>query len=716
MSGNITKEDREYIYTQNRDLSWLKFNRRVLEEAEDKDVPLLERLRFIAIYESNLDEFFRVRVGRTDACKLYGEMDVNSGKTPQKLLNEIYNTVREQIEDKKKVYDDLSDELEKIGVKDVDVNSLTDEERKIVEDYYNQNISALLSPMIIGPHHPLPVLVNKDIYISVLVKDKKGKEQIGMVSIPKSISPYLMLSKEGRYIRMENIILLYVKELFKGNEVCERCIFSVTRSADIALDERMFNDEEGDFRKKMLSLLRQRDVLSIMRMEVSTDISDDYLRKIERLLGIDGNKVFIDKTPLKADYVYSLIDELPDNIKTANQYQEYVPRWNESLEKSICISEQINKQDKMLFYPYDSTEPFIRLLQESAENPFVRSIKITVYRLASSSKIGEILCQAAENGKDVTVLMELRARFDEYNNIEWSKKLEKSGCRVIYGAKGYKCHSKICLITSVKNGKTEYITQIGTGNYNEKTNKIYTDFCFMTASKEIGEDATHFFQNMLVNNLTGEYQELKVSPYGIKNALTEAIDREIQKGSNGYICMKINSVTDREVIDKLAEASKVGVEIQLIVRGITCLLPGIKDFTENVHITSIVGRFLEHARVYIFGKNEEEQIYISSADLMTRNLENRVEIACPIKDSDIKGMIKHIICGQLRDTAKVCFIRSDGSYCRKKNAVNFDSQDDCIKNPVCTTFERDEDKAGVIKKFNAFLNCFSRKKYSSAHT
>ena len=425
----------------------------------------------------------------------------------------------------------------------------------------------------------------------------------------------------------------------------------------------------------MKKLLKQRDHLAVVRLELGRTVSEEFQKILFMLVRVQTHQVFVDECPLNMRYVFRLIGELPKERSSRLLYPSYRPRWADDLQHDQPMLTQIQQKDRLLFYPYDSVEPFLRLLNEAAENPQVLSIKITIYRLASSSKIAQTLCRAAENGKEVLVLMELRARFDEENNLVWSKMLEESGCQVIYGAEGFKCHSKICLITLRSRNKTSYLTQIGTGNYNEKTNAMYTDLCLMTADQTIGEDAAAFFRNMLVNKLDGTYQQLCVSPFGIKEMLLQNIDRQIALGQSGYVCIKANSVTEREVIDKLAAASRAGVEIQLIIRGICCILPGVVVETENIHVTSVVGRFLEHGRIYQFGRDENAEYYISSADLMTRNLNRRVEIACPVHDMLLREQLRWILDSQLRDTAKAGLLLPDGSYCRKHSAVPFDSQD-----------------------------------------
>lgn len=672
----MSKNTQKYRYTQNRELSWLRFNQRVLEEAADQDVPALERLKFISIFSSNLDEFFMVRVGSLfDLAHMTpDDTDSKTGWTPSNQLRHIYHTIPGLLTMKKQIYTAVMETLGQNGIQDVSIETLNSDDLKQVNRFFKKELLPILSPILIGPNHPVPHLVNKRMNAVAMLKNKKGERAVGIVPVPAHVSPYLLLEDGMRYVRTENILLHWLPSLFDAYTVKESCILTVTRNADISFDDEKFEDNEDDFRRQMKKLLKQRDHLSVVRLELSTQVSSDFQKLLSGIARVEKYQIFVDSTPLNMGYVFKLVGDLPKELSTRLLYPTYRPRWAEDLKHDQPIMPQVQKKDRLLFYPFDSVDPFLRLLNEAADNPDVLSIKITIYRLASSSKIAQTLCRAAENGKEVLVLMELRARFDEENNLLWSKMLEESGCQVIYGTEGYKCHSKICLITLRNHNKTTYLTQIGTGNYNEKTNAMYTDLSLMTTDQTIGEDAAAFFRNMLVNKLDGEYQKLCVSPFGIKEMLLKNIDRQIALGKEGYICIKTNSVTERNIIDKLAQASQAGVEVQLIVRGICCILPGVVGETERIHVTSIVGRFLEHSRIYQFGRGEQAEYYISSADLMTRNLNHRVEIACPVQDAQIKEQLKWILDAQLHDTAKASLILPDGTYCRKHSAVPFDSQ------------------------------------------
>ena len=674
MPKNTSKQ---YRYTQSRELSWLRFNRRVLEESADPAVPALERLKFVSIFSSNLDEFFMVRVGSLfDLARMTpNDTDSKTGWTPMEQLHHVYRTIPGLLTMKKQIYTAVMEKLGRSGVRDVLPEALDANDLKQVNRFFKAELLPILSPILIGPNHPVPHLVNKRLYAAALLENKKGHRAVGIVPVPENVPPYLLLSDGRRFVRTENILLRWLPTLFDAYGVKENCILAVTRNADISFDEEKFEDNEEDFRRQMKKLLKQRDHLAVVRLELSAPVSAEFQKTLSSLIRVENQQVFVDTCPLNMRYVFRLIGELPMDLSARLLYSPYRPRWAEDLQREQSMIAQVQQRDRLLFYPYDSVEPFLRLLNEAADHPQVLSIKITIYRLASSSKIAQALCRAAENGKEVLVLMELRARFDEENNLAWAKMLEESGCQVIYGTEGFKCHSKICLITMRSRSKTSYITQIGTGNYNEKTNAMYTDLSLMTADPAIGEDAAAFFRNMLVNKLNGEYQQLCVSPFGIKSMLLQGMDRQIALGSAGYICIKANSVTEREVIDKLAEASMAGVEIQLIIRGICCILPGVPGETENVHVISVVGRFLEHARIYQFGRGNSAEFYISSADLMTRNLNRRVEIACPVRDAKLREQLSWILGSQLRDTAKASLMLPDGSYCRKHSAVPFDSQD-----------------------------------------
>ena len=661
-----------YSCTQNRELSWLRFNRRVLEEAGDDTVPLLERLKFISIFTSNLDEFFMVRVGNLFDLSLVspGEIDNKTGMTPMEQLEAVYSVIPGLIEIKNRLYNDVAALLRREGVCDLELEELEPAERKYVNTYYKAKILPVLSPQIVDAHHPFPHLINKGLYVAALLRSKKGAASLGFLPVPPQLPAFLsMPDSPGRFIRMETMLRHWAPSLFGEFKLESSCVLCVTRNADLSLDAEMLEEGGEDIRARMSKLLKKRASQSVVRLELSRKIGGEFLKLLKSRIRVDSHQIYFDQSPLCMKYVFDLIKSLPAERAAELSFVPYRPRWPEDLDPKASVIEQVRRRDQLLFFPFDGVDPFLQLLREAAERPDVMSIKITIYRLATASKVAHILCKAADNGKEVTVLMELRARFDEENNISWSRLLEDSGCRVIYGVEDYKCHSKICLITMRRGDRLSYITQIGTGNYNERTNEMYTDLSLITASEDIGLDGTVFFQNMLVGNLEGEYRHLLVAPAGIKPKLLELIDGEIAKGQEGYIRIKANSMTERDVMDKLVEASQAGVQVQLILRGICCLRPGIAAQTANIHVTSIVGRYLEHGRIYCFGRGQDAVLYIASADLMTRNLDHRVEVACPIYDREIRKQLLWILHTQLEDNVKASSLLPDGSYCRKINTL-----------------------------------------------
>ena len=715
MSKTSKQRGRRYAYTQNRELSWLRFNRRILEEADDKNNPVLERLKFISIFSANLDEFFMVRVGRLleQSVSSPHKRESKTAMTSKEQLSEIYSFVVKLIKFKERVYASVYKDLFSMGIKDFSFEKLDFNAQRYISKYFKRCILPVLSPMIIGPRHPAQLLVNKGLYVSALLKDTDGKYSLGLIRLPDSLPRYVKIENTDlSYVRTENIVLHCAPGLFGAYAAEETCIIRVTKSADIRLERDKSGNEGEDFMRCVMKLLKNRERMPLVRLEIDRKISDTFKKMILKTVNVGKRQIYTDSTPLDMKYVYLMIDDISPHRSAGMLYEPHFPRWPEDIRRNMSITEQIKRGDKILFYPFDSVEPFIKLLGEAGERDDVVSIKITVYRLAASSEIVRALCRAAERGKEVIVLMELCARFDEANNICWSKMLEQAGCHVIYGIKKYKCHGKICLITMRGENKISYITQIGTGNYNEKTNKIYTDLCFMTSSQRIGEDAALFFRNMLVNNPKGEYKELAVSPNGIKKTVCELIERESEKGKDGYICIKANSISERDVIDKLMQASCKGVKIQLIIRGICCILPSVPSYTENISVTSIVGRYLEHARIYCFGRGDMAKLYISSADLMGRNLKRRVEIACPIYDRNIRAYLMQILSKQLSDTAKASLMMPSGKYVRKHDGGRgYDSQMDFEKMSFHKDLNCEDSTAEFIKsKLVNFQEILSERK------
>lgn len=659
----------------NRELSWLKFNQRVLEESNDNSVPLLERLFFSSIYSSNLDEFFMVRVGSLHDQMLIDDDDLD-GKTkmrPSEQLNAIFKRVAQLNIKHDEYFEKLSNELKENGIKQVSVKDLSKEDKEFVNRFFKYEVSPFLSPQIINKRHPFPFLNGKDIY-AVVRLSSKSSISLGIVNTSGVFSRVLFLpgKKKIRYILVEDIILHNAGKIFSDYKIEEKSLIRVTRNADIDVKEALF-DQEMDFRGAMSELIKKRKRLCAVRIQLSKELSSSTVSELSSRLDISKKQFFVEKAPLDMSYVFTVRDKAKD--KSNLFFNEQIPQKSPMVDESTSMISQIDKKDIFLSYPYESIKPFIRLLQEAAYDKSVVSIKITLYRVAKASKIVEALIDAAENGKDVMVLVELRARFDEENNIDWSKRLEKAGVKVIYGPEDLKVHSKLLLITRKYGNKAKYTVQVGTGNYNEKTAELYTDVCLMTSHQGIAEDAVNVFNALATDNLVEKASHLLVAPKALRPQLIEMMNEEIQKvkdGKQAYIGIKANSLTDKVLIKKLIECSKAGVEIELVIRGICCLIPGIEGETENIKVVSIVGRYLEHARFYIFGRNEEQRVYISSADFMTRNTIRRVEVAVPIYDDQIKERVYKYFKTQINDNVKGRVLQSNGSY-KKQKQDDFDT-------------------------------------------
>ncbi len=662
-------------YTQNRELSWLEFNKRVLEEARDITVPLLERMKFVAIFTSNLDEFFMIRVGSLFDMVHTDEkaVDSRSGMTAGEQLAKIYEAVAPLYKERDKTYADIKKQLHPYGVCGLDFKELEQTEKKYVKKYFKEQVLPVLSPQIVDANHPFPHLLNKEIYVTATLKWKE-KSMLGIVPVPQYISDVLYLpGYDIRYIRMEKVILEFLDLVFEQYTVSDANYICVTRNGDVSPDDEGL-EVTDDFRKLMQKTIHRRRKMSVVRLEVAEKLNDETQKYFCEKFDIKPYQIFRTKMPMKLSYIFAMSGNLPEPMKKSLTYPAFSPQESARV-TSGSMMKQIRKKDLLLFYPYESMNPFLKLIKEASVDPTVMPIKITSYRLAKNASVVEYLCAAAENGTAVTVLIELRARFDEQNNIEWSERLEEAGCRVIYGFEGYKVHSKICLITYRNRGEIQYITQIGTGNYNEKTAAMYTDLSLMTANPEIGMDAAEFFKNMSISNLNGSYHHLIVAPTSLKQTVLALMDEEILKGSNGRIIMKMNSVTDTDFIEKVSEASRAGVKIDLIVRGICCILPQVPGYTDNLRVMSVVGRYLEHPRIFSFGTGAEQKIYIGSADMMTRNTEKRVEVACPVRDKEVKEQINHYLKIMLEDNIKARVLQRDGSYRKKEQSEPFiDSQ------------------------------------------
>ena len=651
----------------NRELSWLKFNERVLEEAEDENTPLCERLSFVSIYQSNLDEFFMVRVG-----SLVDQDDVS----PKMRENKTHMTAKEQIDAviarvhelngrRDAVYARLMEKLEEQGVRLVDFRKIGRQESERLERYFDSEIAPLISPSIVGRRQPFPFLRNKDIYAVVVLEGKKGKYKLGIIPCSAGVFPRLIevSASEKTYMLAEELILHFIPKVFEGYAVKAKSLIRVTRNADIDADA--LYDDDLDYREFMVQLIKRRKRLAPVRLELSRELDGIIIDTLCRYMDVPREYVFQSATPLDLSFLFGIQDFLRQRSELF--YQKRIPQKSPSFVSGRPILAQIREKDKLLSYPYESMRPFLEMLTEAANDDSVVSINMTLYRVAKQSKVVEALCEAAENGKDVLVLVELKARFDEENNIEWSRRLEEAGCNVIYGLDGYKVHSKLCLITRREELGIAYYTQIGTGNYNEKTARLYTDLCLMTADRDIGEEANAVFNALAKGETVHETRRLLVAPHCLQNKVLAMMDDEIRRaraGEEAYIGVKINSLTDKAIIDKLIEASCAGVKVDLVVRGICCLIAGVPEATENIRVVSIVGRFLEHSRIYIFGRGERAKVYIASADFMTRNTLRRVEVASPVMDADIRARILAMFDTMLRDNMQAREMDAQGQYHR----------------------------------------------------
>lgn len=648
----------------NRELSWLKFNERVLEEAENKKVPLCERLTFASIYQSNLDEFFRVRVGSlVDQMLLGGKIRDNKTKmTAKEQIEAVLHQVMKLNRRKDAVYDAIMGQLEDYGVRLVDFRKISKKESEYLEKYFLNEIAPVISPTIVGKRQPFPFLKNNEIYAVVVLQTKSGKEKLGIIPCSNTGFKRLVeLPTAGTYMLAEELILHYIPEVFERYNIKAKSLIRVTRNADIDADA--LYDEDLDYRDFMAELIKRRKKLAPVRLELTREMDGEIVDVLCDYLELDSDYVFQVQEPLDLSFVFEIQDTLRKTPELF--YEKRVPQKSSQFRDGEPVFPQIREKDKLLSYPYESMKPFLNFLREAANDKEVISIKMTLYRVAKHSKIVEYLIDAAENGKEVLVLVELKARFDEENNIEWSRRLEDAGCRVIYGLDGYKVHSKLCLVTKKSEGQVEYYTQIGTGNYNEKTARLYTDLSFMTANVEIGLEAAKVFQALSMEETVDNVQHLLVAPRCLQNKVLSMIDEEIacaKEGKEAYIGLKMNSLTDKKIIDKLIEASQAGVKIDMVIRGICCLIPGVKGKTENIQVRSIVGRFLEHSRIYIFGTQEREKVYIASADFMTRNTLRRVEVAAPVYDKDLKMQLEEMFITMLSENQKARQEDSRGNY------------------------------------------------------
>lgn len=702
-------------YTQNRELSWLCFDDRVLQEANAPEVPLLERLKFISIYASNLNEFFMIRVGSLTQVKQIkiDQIDNKSGLTAAEQLKLIYKAVGTSIRKRDHIYQKVMKEAGKRGIVCLSLNECGRRELKHLKKYFDARIKPLLSPQIVDLYHPFPNLKNGTVEVAGMAM-KKGQTVFAVVTIPSSLSSVIALPSDGktkiRYVHMEDLIQYAFPRLFPGFKIKDTAKIVVMRNEDVNADDDAF-DDIVDYRKKMRKVLNQRQHLSPVALFASAHMGTEMKKYLLQHLGLEAKQMYVTSCPLDARFGF----ELPEMFDEADEdlFAPYVPKLSPSLNYRQKLFSQICRHDVLLSYPYESMEPLMLLVKEAADDPAAVSIKITIYRLAKQAKLVEYLCRAAENGKEVVTLIELKARFDEQVNIDYSQRLEEAGCTVLYGFSEYKVHSKILLITRNVKNRVQQVAQIATGNFNEKTAKQYTDMAYFTANPGIVKDAEAFFRNMMVGKLDGHYRHLLVAPVSLKSSLLKLIDREIAKKEKGRILIKINSITDEELIAKLSQASQAGVQIQMIVRGICCLIPQVKGRTENIEIRSIVGRYLEHSRIYVFGTGRSEKMYISSADFMTRNTEKRVEIACPIMDAAIRRRIDSYLQICLSDTVKARRVGKDGKYHRLERDQDIDSQDLLMqktKGSHQRTLVSDAHQAKVIGVFHTTYSPHKTKK------
>lgn len=704
---------RDYSYTQNRELSWLKFDERVLSEAEDESVPLLEKLRFVSIFTSNLDEFYMVRCGSLYDLTLVDKKDRDNktNLTPRQQLNAIFKATLPLYEKRDEIFNNIIQKLRKRQIVRYKFDELSMVRKQYISKYFYEEVMPLLSAQIIDPHQPFPHLINKSLYIySMLdvpdnIDDEKSTQNLimGLIPVPSTLPRYIMFPGTNEFILLEDLILAFTESVFSNYRVVYKTITAVTRNSDINL-QRTPIDEDEDYRHYMKKILKKRQRLAPIRLEFYGDNNPKYTKPLKKELGLHKNQVFTSQTPLDLDYIEDVFKELPESIVKELTFPEFNSQYNPYIRRNKPLLDQLDEKDILLFYPYQTMNHFIDFLKEAARDPEVLSIKITLYRVAKNSEVIKYLLEALDNGKEVTVLIELRARFDEQNNIINAELLEESGVHILYGFEDYKVHSKICSVTKKHDNEIKYYTQIGTGNYNEKTASRYTDYCYLTSNEEIGEDANEFFNNLSLSNLRGHYNKFLVSPTTIRSGIIDLIDNEIDKAKNNQpaeILMKMNSITDRKIIDKLAEASQCGVPIQMIIRGICCIIPGIPGKTENIKIKGIVGRYLEHSRVYAFGKGEDRILYISSADIMTRNTAKRVEIACPIEDPEIKSRILEDLDIMFKDDIKGRKINDHGDYEKIIQEEHINSQEffqeRAIKEMKDYKYDEEDIKFGVMK-------------------
>ena len=692
-SENAEGHDFDYSYTQNREVSWLRFDDRVLEEAFDENVPLFERLKFVSIFQSNLDEWFMIRVGGlTDLSQLkHQPVDNKSHETPSEQLAVIFKTLPPHIRREETAFRDLERQLSQRGLVRVTPATLTDADRAVISRHFDQDLAPILSPLIIDPRHPFPNLRNGMQYVVCSLDGPEESDVLGMIEVPPTVGRVVPLASTPemfRYILVEDVIISMLGSCFGSYTPSSSSVIRVTRNADIDPDGEGVEEEE-DYRQHMKKVLKRRLRLQPVRLEIEGDLEKSLVSFVRKELNLSAERVFRLDMPLDLSYVYGLESQIPEVYQAELLFDPFEPQPSPMVDPNLPMRSQVEDHDILLFYPYESMSPLLDLIREASADEDCISIKITLYRVAKQSHLCESLIAASENGKDVTVLMELRARFDEENNIEWAERLESAGCTVIYGSEGFKCHSKICQITYHDKTGIRRITCLGTGNFNEKTARLYSDFMLITSHEGIGEDGNAFFRNLSLGNLRGNYKYLGVAPAGLKPLIMRGLDREIaraQAGEPAQVFMKMNSLTDRDVIDKLAEATRSGVKVLMVIRGICCIRADIPNKTDGLSVHQIVGRLLEHSRVYAFGA-DIDTVYLSSADMMTRNTERRVEIAYPVLDPTCRDLVIRCMNLQLADNVKARRLTGEGSWVRLPLAFD-ERRIDCQETLISLAYER----------------------------
>ena len=682
-SWGIDHKD-DYSYTQNREVSWLRFDDRVLDESYDETVPLFERLKFVSIFGSNLDEWFMIRIGGlSDIARLkHQPRDNKSNETPAEQIDNVLSMLPGLIRRQEAAFDEIESRLASSGLIRVGAEELTDADAAALARYFDQNVQPILSPMIVNPRHPFPNLRNAQLYVVCSLEGSGERGLLGIVEVPTSLPRVIELpgsERTYRYILLEDAILSRLPGCFGRFQPVLSAVIRVTRNADVDPDGEGVEEEE-DYRQHMKKVLKKRLRLQPVRLELKGKLDGKLVSFMVGELGLPQNKVTQTSIPLDLGYVYSLEGKIPAPSRASLLFDPFEPQASPMVDEGVPMREQVLDHDILLFYPYESMSPLLRLLREASTDDKCISVKITLYRVAKQSRLCESLIAAVENGKEVTVLMELRARFDEANNIAWADRLDHAGCTVIYGSEGFKCHSKICQITYHDKSGINRITCLGTGNFNEKTARLYSDFMLLTADSVIAEDGNTFFRNLSLGNLSGTYKQLGVAPSGLKPLVMNGLDREIERARRGepaQVFMKMNSLTDRDVIDKISDACEAGVRMLMIVRGICCIRANVPGRTDGLLVRQIVGRFLEHARVYAFGV-DADTVYLSSADMMTRNTERRVEIAYPVLDPTCRSFVVSYMNLQLADNAKARQLTAEGTWERLERAEGtprVDSQD-----------------------------------------